>query len=314
MRTFLLSLIILSAGAVQAELALNDDGTALTLLEGGKPVWVYHYTFVQSPDGVPPEFYRACYFHPLYGLDSEVLTQDFPNDHYHHRGVFWGWPDSTWGEEKLDIWAIGGVRQVHENWITKEVEGDTARLAMTNLWVYDAHPGAPVLREHVEVVTHTADAISRSMDFTVRFENISDKPIVIRGATTDDKGYGGFNFRPDKTRKPFVFTTPQGVAKEDALEWKDAPWIDISYNNGIKGSGKSGVAIFQHPELPGYVHQGWILRDYGFLGQSWPHRTPYEIKPGESVTLKHRLYIHRGGAKAGKVKQAHEAYLKSVKP
>ena len=35
---------------------------------------------------------RACYIHPLWGLNGEVLTDDFPKDHYHHHGVFWAWP------------------------------------------------------------------------------------------------------------------------------------------------------------------------------------------------------------------------------
>jgi AcrR family transcriptional regulator len=40
---------------------------------------------------VPEKFRRSCYIHPLYGLDGEVMTEDFPVDHRHHRGVFWAW-------------------------------------------------------------------------------------------------------------------------------------------------------------------------------------------------------------------------------
>ena len=34
---------------------------------------------------------RSNYFHPLYDLDGTVLTEDFPKDHIHHRGIFWAW-------------------------------------------------------------------------------------------------------------------------------------------------------------------------------------------------------------------------------
>ena len=46
--------------------------------------------------------YRRChYIHPLYGLDGEVLTEDFPADHPHHRGIFWGWHQLWLGDKKV---------------------------------------------------------------------------------------------------------------------------------------------------------------------------------------------------------------------
>ena len=34
---------------------------------------------------------RSHYVHPLYGLDGELLTEEFPSDHPHHCGIFWAW-------------------------------------------------------------------------------------------------------------------------------------------------------------------------------------------------------------------------------
>jgi sugar/nucleoside kinase (ribokinase family) len=33
------------------------------------------------PEGVPEDRRRSCYIHPIYGLDGQVLTDDFPKDH-----------------------------------------------------------------------------------------------------------------------------------------------------------------------------------------------------------------------------------------
>ena len=77
----------------------EDNGKSLTLLENGKPVLEYRYTRVDPPQGAPEKFWRMSYIHPLYGLDGDILTQDFPDDHYHHRGVFWTWPNCTAGEK-----------------------------------------------------------------------------------------------------------------------------------------------------------------------------------------------------------------------
>jgi hypothetical protein len=70
------------------------------------------------------------------------------------------------------------------------------------------------------------------------------------------------------------------------------------------------MAIFQNPRNPGYPHSGWILRHYGFLGQSWPHTKSHVMQPGDSFTLCYRLYIHRGKAGAAAVENAFQDYEK----
>ena len=61
-----------------AAFSLEDDGKSLTLLDDGKPVFVYNYETVEPPRLVPEQQRRSCYIHPLYGLDGEIMTQDFP--------------------------------------------------------------------------------------------------------------------------------------------------------------------------------------------------------------------------------------------
>ena len=64
-------------------IAETDQGFVIT--EGPEKVMIYQRKH-KSLDG---KYTRANYIHPLYGLDGEVLTEDFPRDHPHHRGVFW---------------------------------------------------------------------------------------------------------------------------------------------------------------------------------------------------------------------------------
>lgn len=70
---------------------------SLALFEGDRPVFVYNHGMIHQP-GVPADRARSTYVHPLYGLDGEVLTDDFPADHTHHRGLFWAWPHVRVGE------------------------------------------------------------------------------------------------------------------------------------------------------------------------------------------------------------------------
>ncbi len=304
------ALALAFAPAALAGFSLDDNGKELTVLEDGKPVLVYNYAMVDPPEGVPGQYRRACYVHPLYGLDGEVMTQDFPFDHRHHRGVFWAWPKTTVGEREADVWTIIDVRQVHEKWVGKEAGPDSAVIAAQNTWQFEDDPENPPVREDVRFVVHPAGELGRAIDYTLTLTNIGDKEVTIRGQSKDDKGYGGFCFRPDAMRKPMHFTSALGRLEEDML-YMESPWADCSFPKEKGGEDLSGVAIFQHPDNPGYPHPGWITRAYGFLGVSWPHNDPYPLKPGESVTLRYRVYVHRGGADAAGVSQRFDEFVQA---
>lgn len=304
MRTVLISAVILVlAGAAQAAFEFNDDGKSLTVNENGKPVLVYHYTPVAPPEGVDKHFQRACYIHPLYGPDGEVLTQDFPRDHYHHRGLFWAWPECTAAGRRMDVWALDGVRQRHQEWTQKEAGADKAVFGVANIWSFDDAPDKAVVREEVRCTVLPANDKGRLLDFALKFTNVSEGDVTFLGA--ENKGYGGFCFRPDATRKPMTFTTKDGVCPDDALRY-DTPWADISFSNG-KG-GVSGVTFMQHASNPGYPFPGWIFRHYGFLGASWPHEQTHTLKPGDSFSLQYRVYIHKGAADTAGLADVFAAY------
>jgi len=301
----------LAATSWAGAFTLDDNGSAVTVNENNKPVLVYHYTMVNPPEGVAAKFHRSCYVHPLYGLDGEVMTEDFPKDHYHHRGVFWAWPNSTYGDRKMDVWTLDDSRQVFGKWIAKEAGPDQAVLESEDNWVFDDAPDKPVVRETVRMVILPATDTARPIDISLRLENVSDKSVTMRGSDVSNKGYGGMCIRPDSTRKPMHFTAATGAIDKDMLELA-TPWADVSYATKPGGGKLSGIALFEHPSNPGYPHPGWILRHYGFLGQSWPHTATHEIKPGETVQLRYRMLVHRGDAKDGGVEKAFEAFAKGA--
>jgi hypothetical protein len=38
-------------------------------------------------------------------VNGNILTEDFPKDHLHHRGVFWAWHQVLIGDKKMgDAW------------------------------------------------------------------------------------------------------------------------------------------------------------------------------------------------------------------
>ncbi len=302
----IITLTVALALTASAEFTLNDDGKKLTIMDGKKPVLVYNYGFVDPPDNVPAKYRRACYIHPLYGIDGKVITEDFPKDHYHHRGVFWAWPNCKVGDRKMDIWIGDGVHQVFEKWTERAADAEKARIGVENVWQFDGET-APQIREHIVFTVHPVQGNGRAIDFDLRFENVSGKDISILGSPVEKKGYGGLCIRPRKDNSPFTFTTASGVVPDDALSCQ-TPWADCSWKSGGAGQA-AGVAIFQNPADPGYPHPGWIFRHYAFLGVSWPHNDEYHLKPGESFRLQYRMYVHNGTAEKAGIAKAFGDYI-----
>jgi len=270
----------------------------LALLEGDRPVLTYNWGD-QLKEGVPADRKRSCYIHPVWGIDGEVLTDDFPKDHYHHRGLSWMWNRVRIGGREVDIWTLKGIRQQFGKWLDRKADASGAVLAVENNWVMD---GPPVAKETVEIRASAAEKTGRAIDVRVTLESLA-QPIELLGEIT--KGYGGLclRFAP---REETVITTPAGKQAKDSDHLK-FPWADLSARFAGRKE-PSGAAIFVHPQNPGAPNE-WTLRNYGFLGPCWPGMEKYTLEPGKPVTLKYRLWIHRGDAAQGKVAEACKDYL-----
>ncbi|MDZ4861351.1 MAG: DUF6807 family protein [Candidatus Hydrogenedentes bacterium] len=275
----------------------SDDEQRLIVMEGGKPVFVYNYAPVAPPTGVSEKFRRANYLHPVHGPDGSVVTEDFPADHHHHRGIFWAWPNCSVNDRKLNVWELDGARTVFQRWSGMDSSRTLFRVQAQNVWRFDDDGFAPI-EERAWLMVHALKDGQRVIDFDLSFKNIVDADVVFQGsaaaagsAGAGAKGYGGFCYRPDAANTPFTFTAAEGRVSDDRMSC-ETPWVDISWGTGQK----RGVTMIQHRDNPGYPHPGWMLRHYGFLGASWPHTASHTLNPGESFALRYRVIVHEGDA------------------
>jgi hypothetical protein len=276
---------------------VEQPGERLQVLEGDAPVLTYNWGD-QLKEGVPADRTRSCYIHPVWGMDGEVLTDDFPKDHYHHRGLSWMWNRVRVGGREVDIWTLKGIRQKFSQWLVQRADEYSARLLAENHWVMD---GQPVAKETVEIYAFPAEKSGRTIDISLTLESLG-QPIELLGEIT--KGYGGLclRFAP---REETMITTPAGRQAKDSDHLK-FPWADLSGRFGGRRE-TSGAAIFAHPTNPGEPHE-WTLRHYGFLGPNWPGMTTATLQPKKPVTLQYRIWVHRGDAAAGGVGAAYGPY------
>ncbi len=298
-----LALLVAVACSNPGQLRFSEDeiSQSLTILDGTSHVLSYQYGELLE-EGVDPQYARSSYVHPLYSLDGqESLTEDFPRDHLHHRGLFWTWPVAKTRGFDTQTWhpSVPPLRQHFVRWLKREVEHGVATLAVENEWNLDGRE--VVAREWVTLEIHPVSGTGRPIDIEIVLEAVGG-PLELRGAPDQNKGYGGLCLRGAPLLNGAVMTTDKGNLQEDVT---DVPfrWADLS-------SPEQGIAIFVAPDHPGApVH--WLIRNSyaGVLNPSWPGNKTTILEPESPITLRYRLYIHRGDVVSGNVQQAYAAYV-----
>jgi hypothetical protein len=274
----------------------QQDGR-LVLTEGERSVLTYVYGMT-LPAGVPAQFRRACYVHPLCDLDGHVLTDDFPKDHYHHRGLFWTWPVVRVGDATYDLWALEGMEQRFERYLGREAGPVYAALGAEAGWF---HGEQKVIQEAVWLRVFRAGEVGRAIDLELTLAAVGSP--VTRGGRPG-KGYGDLTLR-FAPREGTVLHSSEGPEPQDA-DQRIARWADLSAQF-LNPARPAGAAIFNSPGNP-TDPVGWTLRPYGILNPAWPGTGEVTLQPGQSVTLRYRLWIHRGNVEAGHVADAYEAF------
>ena len=96
---------------VWADLTVTLDKAheAVDVAEDGRPVLRYSFGPTTPPAGIGPEFVRGDYISALYGPSGELITEDYPADHPHHRAINWSWATIQWRGEMRDMFAVRGA-------------------------------------------------------------------------------------------------------------------------------------------------------------------------------------------------------------
>jgi hypothetical protein len=307
-RTFLCSLAGLSLAAATAGetpakgfrfAEVNDR--SLELWEDERPVFVYNHGVI-SKDGVPADRNRSSYLHPIFGLDGEVITDDFPKDHYHHRGLFWAWPHVTIDGKEYSNWDIRGIETRFERWLERKAESGRAVLGVQNGWYAG---GERLVSEQVRIRVHPVSADGRTIDVDLAWTPLG-RPLTLAGA--EGKSYGGFTLR-FAPHEDLVITTPKGNGKDD-LPITRLEWADLSAR--FSGAAMpSGAAVFIHPKHPDYPPE-WLTRHYGVLCVGYPGVKAATFPPDKPIRCRYRVWIHRGAPDQSAIAAQYRSYVTAV--
>ncbi len=269
--------------------SFEESGQGVELFENGKAVLFYQ----KEPKSLNGEYICNNYIHPLYALNGDTITEEFPADHPYHRGIFWSWHQLYINNQSIgDAWIMDVISQEVVE-IRFSTNKNTAALNLNVLWKSALFENSKAfIDESTSIVVHQLKSGIRRIDFEISLQALV--PGVSIGGSYDEKGYGGLCTRI-KLPEDLVFTAKDGVVTPDILQVIAGSWMDFSGSFGTRGD-QNGLAILCHPDTPNYPAP-WILRQKTSMQNIvFPGRESVEIAMDRPTILKYRLIVHAGHA------------------
>jgi len=289
---------------------LQPLGVQLTEADGVAEVKIGDQLFTRYITNAGPKPY--CW--PIIGPTGLPVTRSYPmkddvegeaKDHPHQRS-FW----FTHGEVNgVDFWAEGPGKgkQVHREFEALDGGSVYGLIRASNDWIA---PDAKKVCEDVRELRIYNVQNGRLLDFEITIK-ATEGPVEF-----GDTKEGTLGFRVAETmRQDRGGHIRNSEGQQDGDCWaKRAAWVDYY---GPVGDETVGIAILESPQNFRYPTY-WHVRTYGlyavnpfglrdFIGDK-TGQGRYTIAQGGSLTLRYRIYIHKGDTEQAKVAQGFATY------
>jgi hypothetical protein len=285
-----------------ASMALVDDPSGFISVRGpDREITRYH-------TGLLAEKHKKPFFYPLLAEGVNVL-REWPvgegrpgeaKDHPHHTGLY-----HAFGEVNgREYWSKTPI--VPRKILKRESGPAYARIVAENAWGEDL-----VETQDVSILNVGNDAV---IDWTLTLKAGSAPVVFAKDIKLAKEGSfalrlaAGLSEVPAKGAKDFglgLMTDAKGNKGENSIRADRAPWVD--YAGEVDGK-KVGVAVMNHPSSFRYPTT-WHVRAYGlFAANPWITQGENTLAPGDSLTLRYRVYVHAGDAAQGHVDEVFDGY------
>lgn len=302
-----LALSITPSMADESALSVRETDDTISISRGEIPVLIYHKADVPPPAGIDPVFHRSGFIDPLHAPSGGIVTGIHPDDHYHHLGLWHAWVHTELDGKELDFWNLkaktgrvrfAGVAEIRESGFT------VAQEQVGYLTGPDAEPTV-ILKESFSVDAAYLDG-ANVIDYVVAQTNVTKKPLVLPayryGGGIAYRGPLGWNAENSD------YLTDLGKTRVDSHTTR-ARWVAM-FGPAENGNGEDAtVVILCHPknhDAPQHVRT-W---DNGkmFFNYVPIQETGWEIKAGETATMKYRLVIFDGKPGTDAIEARWKAY------
>jgi len=279
----------------------NQSIEGIEISEKGKKILFYQ----QRPKSLDGKYERGGYVHPLYSLNEKILTEDFPDDHPYHHGIFWAWHQILVNDKSIgDGWVYDNI-----SWkpVKLKVKNKNQYVTIQSEMIWnsklDGNKPTDIIKESTLITVYKSNPKYRIIDFNIHISALVDS--LKLGGSDDPKGYGGFCLRL-KLPNDILFVSNDSMVSPQETAVTAGPWMDFSGSFDGASMPKTGVAVFC--EQPLTLHQPWILRkEKSMQNVPYPGRTPISLSK-DGWRLKYRMVIHNG-LKKDKLEELYHQYI-----
>lgn len=245
---------------------------------------------------IEPYYHRGGYLHPILSPSGTLVTDDYPDDHFHHHGIWFAWVKTEYEGRTPDFWNVQdklgrldfkGVESfwsgpVHGGLIARfhsiDTLAPTPKAVVDDRWevrIYAVGEGAR--RHWMFDLTSTQQVLGESV---LKLPTYRYGGIGIRG----HRQWGGTG---DKTR----FLTSTGESDRIKAHESRATWCHMG---GLVDGKFTGIATLSHADNFRSPEPLRVNPKNPFLNFAPSQAGDWEMVPGRPYVWRYRFIVHDG--------------------
>ncbi len=291
-RTFrLLPGAILKGGRPAVWCEKTDE--RLTVTVNKQELLQYNLATNQPPQGAPKVYARGAYIHPVKSPSGLTVTNDFPEKHLHHHGIWFPWTETVFEGKKTDFWNMGKAEGTVE---FVKVEATDSGSVFGSFRVQQKHVALKAAGGKKDALNETWDVRVYNFqdyyvfDFTSTQTCASESPLTLK-----QYHYGGLGVRgaADWEGDACRFLTSEGKNRLEGHATA-AKWCAMSGRIGKEGAKTAGIAILGHPSNFRAPQKMRLHPDEPFFNFAPEQDGDFDIVPGRPYVSRYRFVVFDG--------------------
>ncbi len=251
---------------------------------------------------------RRPYVSTLVGPSGRNMLECAPPDHAHHLGLWWGHGDVNGVDFYLELEREDMDHGRIEHVAFDEIVDDDPWFGFDEALEWRDPDGVALIDERRILLAHYADEHWYTVDLDSTYVARTD---LTFGDTKESVMPGLRVAEVLTTNGGGTMSSSEGGTGEQECFGKEAGWIDrYGKRRGVWHKAYTeGIAVFAHPSNP---HPAtWFARDYGPLSPFPGHHFlgGGALAAGESMRLRHRIFVHEGDSAEADVAGQHARYV-----
>ncbi len=273
-------------------LKLETDHASVRLKKNGHTILQYNHAHIVPPAGIDPHFTRSGYIHPVYSPSGLLVTEDFPESHRHHKGVWFPWTHTKFQGRILDFWNLAKEEATVQFAGFKNMFAGSVFIGFKALHEFidlTQSDGVPVLNETWDVRAWNTDNAFTLWDLTSTQYTATNDPIELL-----EYRYGGLGFRGPATWEDenHIVLTSEGHTKADGNAQR-ARWV--AQSGEIVDGRPATVIIMSHPENYRFPEPIRIWDTGGsFFNYSPIQLGSWRLDAGGKYAFRYRFLVYDG--------------------